>query len=100
MFVQTACRGIPNTTNVAFIRFFSGVAPIVDFQVTIGRILFGADITLEGKVGVLVREFMSCSQCQELGQQANWLLIGCTRGNNQSEARSTVDRTLNYDYNS
>ena len=32
-------------------------------------------------------KFMSCSQCQELGQQANWLLIGCTRGNDQSEAR-------------
>ena len=24
-------------------------------------------------------KFMSCSHCQELGQQANWLLIGCTR---------------------
>ena len=29
----------------------------------------------------------SCSHCQELGQQASWLLIGCTRVNNQSEAR-------------
>ena len=33
-------------------------------------------------------KFMSCSRCQELGQQASWLLIGCTRGDNQSEARS------------
>ena len=32
-------------------------------------------------------KFMSCSQCQELCQQASWLLIGCTRVNNQSEAR-------------
>ena len=33
------------------------------------------------------RKFMSCSHCQELGQQASWLLIGCTRVNSQSEAR-------------
>ena len=33
-------------------------------------------------------KFMSCCHCQELCQQASWLLIGCTRGNNQSEARS------------
>ena len=33
-------------------------------------------------------KFISCSHCQELGQQASWLLIGCTRVNNQSEARS------------
>ena len=33
-------------------------------------------------------KFLSCSQCEELGQQASWLLIGCTRVNNQSEARS------------
>ena len=33
-------------------------------------------------------KFMSCSHCQELGQQASWLLTGCTRVNNQSEARS------------
>ena len=33
-------------------------------------------------------KFMSYSHCQELGQQASWLLIGCTRVNNQSEARS------------
>ena len=33
-------------------------------------------------------KFMSCSHCQELGQQASRLLIGCTRVNNQSEARS------------
>ena len=32
-------------------------------------------------------KFMSCSQCQDLGQQASWLLIGYTRVNNQSEAR-------------
>ena len=29
------------------------------------------------------RKFMTCSHCQELGQQASWLLIGCTRVNNQ-----------------
>ena len=33
-------------------------------------------------------KFMSCSQCQELCQQVSWLLIGCTRVNNQSESRS------------
>ena len=33
-------------------------------------------------------KFMSCSHGQELCQQASWLLIGYTRGNNQSEARS------------
>ena len=31
-------------------------------------------------------KFMSCSHCQELRQQTRWLLIGCTRVNNQSEA--------------
>ena len=31
---------------------------------------------------------MSCSHCQELCQQASWLLIGCRRVNNQSEART------------
>ena len=31
---------------------------------------------------------MSCSHCQELCQQTKWLLICCTRVNNQSEARS------------
>ena len=35
----------------------------------------------------LGRKSMSCSLCQELGQQASRLLIGCTRVNNQSEAR-------------
>ena len=34
------------------------------------------------------RKFMSCCHRQELGQQASWLLIGCTRVNNQSEART------------
>ena len=34
------------------------------------------------------RKFMSCSDCQELGQQVSWLLIGYTRVNNQSETRS------------
>ena len=29
-------------------------------------------------------KFMSCCHCQELGQQAIWLLIGCTRLNNHS----------------
>ena len=33
-------------------------------------------------------KFMNCSHCQELCQQASWLLIGCTRVNHQSEARS------------
>ena len=33
-------------------------------------------------------KFISCSYCQELCQQASWPLIGCTRMNNQSEARS------------
>ena len=34
------------------------------------------------------RKFMSCSHCQELRQHPSWLLIGCTRVNNQSEASS------------
>ena len=33
-------------------------------------------------------KFMSCSHCQELCQRVSWLLIGCTRVNNQSEAIS------------
>ena len=33
-------------------------------------------------------KFMSSSHGQELGQQVSWLLIGCTRVNNQSEART------------
>ena len=33
-------------------------------------------------------KLMCCSHCQGLCQQASWLLIGCTRVNNQSEARS------------
>ena len=33
-------------------------------------------------------KFMSCSHCQEVGQQASWPLIGCTRVNVQLEARS------------
>ena len=33
-------------------------------------------------------KFVSCRHCQELGQQASWLLIGCTRVINQSEART------------
>ena len=32
-------------------------------------------------------KFMSCRHCQELCQQASWLLLGCTRVNNQLEAR-------------
>ena len=38
--------------------------------------------------GLLGWKFMSCSHCQELCQQASWLLIGCTRANNQSDAWS------------
>ena len=46
-------------------------------------------------------KFMSCSHCQELGQQASWLLIGCTRVNttNQKPGQQ-VDPTLDNDYNS
>ena len=33
-------------------------------------------------------KIMSRSHCQELCQQASWPLIGCTRVNNQSEART------------
>ena len=36
------------------------------------------------------RKFMSCSHFQELCQQASWLLIGYTRVNNQSAARSAI----------
>ena len=46
--------------------------------------------------GLLVRrpvpaqgwKFMSCSHCPELCHQASWFRIGCTRVNNQSEAKS------------
>ena len=31
-------------------------------------------------------KLLSCSHCQELCQQARWLLIGYTKVNNQSEA--------------
>ena len=33
-------------------------------------------------------KYMNCSHCQELSQQASWLVIGCTRVNNLSEART------------
>ena len=33
-------------------------------------------------------KFLSCSHCQDLCQQASWLLICCTRVNNQSEVRT------------
>ena len=33
------------------------------------------------------RNLLSCSHCQELCQQASWLLIGSPRVNNQSKAR-------------
>ena len=33
-------------------------------------------------------KLMSCGHCLEFCQQVTWLLIGCTRVNNQSEARS------------
>ena len=40
-----------------------------------------ADVLDENNLGW---KFMS--YCQELGQQASWLLIGCTRVDNQSKA--------------
>ena len=43
-------------------------------------------LTSESKQGW---KFMSCSRCQEFGQQASWLLIGYTRATNRSEARPT-----------
>ena len=46
-------------------------------------------------------KFMSCSHCQKLGQQASWLLIGCTRVKNQSwKPGQQADPTLDHDYNS
>ena len=39
---------------------------------------------------ILGWKFMSCTHCQELDQQASWLLIGYTRVNNQSD-RSQVN---------
>ena len=41
-----------------------------------------------GLVGYQGWKFMSYVHCQELSQQASWLLIRCTRVNNQSEART------------
>ena len=45
-------------------------------------------------------KLMSCCHCHELCQQVSWLLIGCTRVNNQSEARSVSWPILDNDYNS
>ena len=47
-----------------------------------------APTTNKKKVSEQGWKFSSCCHCQEFGQQASWLLIGCTRVNNQSEARS------------
>ena len=47
----------------------------------------GENVGQRGQKG-LEWKFVSCSHCQELGQQAGWLLIGYTRVNNQSEVRS------------
>ena len=45
-------------------------------------------------------KFMGCSHCQELCQQASWLLIGCTKVNDQSEAMGQqFDPTLDHDSN-
>ena len=56
-------------------------------------ILFGA-LNVADKNDTLVVQgwkFMSCSQSQELCQQASWILIGCTRVvNNQSEVISSA----------
>ena len=56
----------------------------------------GAEITREralqrGKHDFTVlqgQKFLSCSHCHELCQQVIWLLVGCSRVNNQSEART------------
>ena len=45
-------------------------------------------------------KFMSCRHCQELCQPSSWLLIGSTRVNNQSEARSVSWHNSWRDYNS
>ena len=50
---------------------------------------------------VLGWKFMSCSHCQELGQQASWLVIGCTRVNNSNQKPGQqVDPALDFDSNS
>ena len=43
---------------------------------------------LEKTVRYLGWKFLSCSHFQEFCQQANWLLMGYTRVNNQSGART------------
>ena len=43
-------------------------------------------------------KFMSSSHCQELGQQASWLLIGYTTTN--QKLGQQVDTTIDNDYNS
>ena len=48
-----------------------------------GNVLYGLTTTAFGQGW----KFMSCGHCQELGQQASGHLIGCTRVNNQSQAR-------------
>ena len=46
------------------------------------------------------QKLLGCSHCQELCQQENWPLIGCTRVHNQSEARSGSWHNSWHDYNS
>ena len=54
---------------------------------TAGKLDTGC-VAVEGAASVVTRDgiFLSCSQ--ELCQQVSWLLIGYTRVNNQSEART------------
>ena len=44
---------------------------------------------VRAQAAALKRKLVSCSHGQELGQHVTWHLIGCTRVNNQSEARTT-----------
>ena len=69
---------------ISYARLDAGVDPAfnLDSPATAERIRMAC----EDRFTKLGWKFMSRSHCQELGQQASWLLIGCTRVDNQSEA--------------
>ena len=63
----------------------------------------GGGVKYAATSSVQERKFMSCSHCQELCQQASWLLIGCTRVQTTSQkpgqqVDTTLDMTTNHKF--
>ena len=70
---------------VLFVAAFSNNVCGVAYQ---NSVLSGITLSVVRKVCAQGWIFMSCSHCQEWCQQASWLMIGCTKVNDQSEART------------